>query len=158
MLVCAAIASTIVGDLLISLRSVNPQDKALAIGFAMAVIGLFTYIPGKIGYDGLSNSKCVYWGIDNRVCHLHSENLGTWICFLTAGLFGISMLFKSGVWLFAPDVDIFDPHENEDMVEPREFDTINRAQAEPLLQQTTEDESNNNQRLGKSLYKLFRFL
>lgn len=148
MLICAAIASTLIGDLLVSLRSVNPQDKALAIGFSMTVIGFMTYLPGKIGYDELSKMNCVHWGADNRICHFHSENLGHYLCFLTAGLFVISMLFKVGVWLFSKDLEFFDPTDGEDEEQPRELETLNAAQAEPLLQQTIEEETNNNERIG----------
>lgn len=137
-----------IGDLLISLRSVNPQDKALTIGFGMAVIGFVAYIPSKIGYDELSKAHCKSWGRNSSVCYLHLDNLGPYLCYLTAGLFLISILFKIGVWLFAADLEIFDFDETDNEEEPRELETLNSAQAEPLLQQTSEEESNNNQRLG----------
>ena len=49
-LASALIASTLIGKIIISLRAVLPQDKSLAIGLELALIGIIVYVPGKLGY------------------------------------------------------------------------------------------------------------
>lgn len=46
----ALLGSTLIGKLIITLRSVLPQDKSTALGFELFFVGLIVYIPGKIGY------------------------------------------------------------------------------------------------------------
>lgn len=41
----------LIGKILISIRSVLYQDKAIALAFELTVCGLVAYIPGKIVYD-----------------------------------------------------------------------------------------------------------
>ncbi|XP_016838552.1 solute carrier organic anion transporter family member 2B1 isoform X2 [Nasonia vitripennis] len=145
--VYAASASTIVGDLLISLRSVNVQDKALTIGYSMTLLAFFTYAIGKISYDELAKSTCQHWGLEDRICHLHhSTDLGNYLCFLTAGLIVVAALFKVGVWLFCQDLEMYDPTELEES-QPREMKDMSKTQAEPLLQpQATSEQEESNQR------------
>lgn len=50
----ALIASTLVGKLIIAIRAVLPQDKALAISIELFFVGLIVYIPGKFGYAFLA--------------------------------------------------------------------------------------------------------
>ncbi|XP_014214469.1 solute carrier organic anion transporter family member 2B1-like [Copidosoma floridanum] len=132
MLVYAAVASTVVGDLLVVLRSVNVQDKALAIGYGLTILGLLAYVPGKIGYDKLVESTCWHWGLS--VCHLHRPSLASYLCFLTAGLIFLGALLKVATWLFSKDLEIYDPIEEERQPEQTEMVNVARAQAEPLLQ------------------------
>lgn len=47
----AILATRIVGKLLISIRCVLRQDKALALAFELTFLGLIVYIPGKLAYD-----------------------------------------------------------------------------------------------------------
>ena len=50
----ALIASTLVGKLIIAIRAVLPQDKALAISIELFFVGIIVYIPGKLGYAFLA--------------------------------------------------------------------------------------------------------
>lgn len=57
----ALLGSTLIGKLIITLRSVLPQDKSSALGIELAIIALIVYIPGKLGYrfiaGGLASSN-----------------------------------------------------------------------------------------------------
>ena len=150
MLIYTAAGSTIIGDLLINLRSVNVQDKALAIGYAIATIGLFSYLPMKFAYDSFLGFTCLHWGIEHQYCHLHDSNLAYYICFLTAGLILISALLKVLTWFLSGDLAIYDLIELEDD-SAREMKDMTATQQEPLLQSQpleTED-SNENEGNGK---------
>lgn len=50
----ALLASGLIGNLLITIRSVLPQDKSLALSFEVCAVGLFAYIPGKVSYDAVA--------------------------------------------------------------------------------------------------------
>jgi hypothetical protein len=51
------LASTFIGKLIITLRSVLPQDKASAIAIELSLVGLIVYIPGKLGYRFIASKK-----------------------------------------------------------------------------------------------------
>lgn len=110
----ALIASTIVGDILINIRSVNKQDKAISIGFWMMWIALFAYVPGKILYEFVSSQACQYWGNQKIICHLHdSEKLGNYLCYLTILFLSLCLLIKIIVWFFCKNLQLYDEIEIE---------------------------------------------
>lgn len=47
----AVLGASTVGKVIITLRSVLPQDKALALAAQLTLCGLFAYIPVHIGYE-----------------------------------------------------------------------------------------------------------
>lgn len=53
-LAAACLGSGIVGNLLLSIRSVLPQDKAMALSFELWLVGLITYAPGFVGYNAIA--------------------------------------------------------------------------------------------------------
>lgn len=46
----ALLGSGLIGNLIITIRCVLPQDKSLALSMELFLSGLIVYIPGKIGY------------------------------------------------------------------------------------------------------------
>jgi len=109
------IASTFVGDLLINIRSVYKQDKAISIGFWMMWIAIFVYVFGKIIYEFVSRQACQYWGSQKLICHLHkSEKLGNYLCYLTILFLSLCLLFKIIVWFFCKNLQLYEQVENKD--------------------------------------------
>ncbi|XP_022653533.1 solute carrier organic anion transporter family member 2B1-like isoform X3 [Varroa jacobsoni] len=51
-----------VGSMLVSLRCVDPADKALAIGFTSFVLNILAAIPYPLIYGGIFDSACLLWG------------------------------------------------------------------------------------------------
>lgn len=51
----ALLGSGLIGNLLITIRSVLPQDKALALSLELTTIGLVAFIPGKFLYDFIAS-------------------------------------------------------------------------------------------------------
>lgn len=47
----AMLGSGLIGNLIITIRCVLPQDKSLALSMELFICGLIVYIPGKIGYQ-----------------------------------------------------------------------------------------------------------
>lgn len=104
----ALVASTFVGDLLINIRSVYKQDKAISIGFWMTWIGIFVYVPGKILYEFVSREACQYWGNQRAICHLHDgEKLGDYLCYLTILFLSLCFLFKIILWFLCKNLQLY---------------------------------------------------
>lgn len=51
------IGSRLVGKILISIRSVLSQDKALALATELTLVGIVAYIPGKIAYEAIAGDS-----------------------------------------------------------------------------------------------------
>lgn len=49
-------ATGMIANLLITIRSVLPQDKALSLAAELTVLGLIVYIPGHIGYQAIAGN------------------------------------------------------------------------------------------------------
>ncbi|XP_014482148.1 PREDICTED: solute carrier organic anion transporter family member 1A5 [Dinoponera quadriceps] len=110
----ALIASTFVGDLLINVRSVYKQDKAISIGLWMAIVAIFVNVPGKILYEFASYQACQYWGKEKIICHLHDgEKLGNYLCYLTILLLSLCLVLKAVVCFFSKNLQLYDEVESE---------------------------------------------
>lgn len=118
LLAYALVASTFVGDLLINIRSVYKQDKAISIGFSMTWIAIFVYVPGKVLYEFVSSEACEYWGNQRAICHLHdNEKLGNYLCYLTILFLSLCFLSKIILWFLCKDLQLYKEIENKDSQE-----------------------------------------
>ncbi|KAL0126172.1 hypothetical protein PUN28_004947 [Cardiocondyla obscurior] len=137
------IASTFVGDLLINIRSVFKQDKAISIGFWMMWISLFVYVFGKVLYEFVSRQTCQYWGNQRIICHLHdSEKLGNYLCYLTILFLLLSFSVKIMIWFFCKNLQLYGEIEydkNEEHVILRELIEL------PSTTEQPETPNNNNE-------------
>lgn len=109
------------GDILIILRSVSVQDKAISIGFLMTCIA---FIPGKILYDVIANLTCLYWGTQKSSCRIHDgTKLGNYLCYMTGSLLVLCVILKLVVWCLSEDLKLYVQKEGEatSMTEMREM-------------------------------------
>lgn len=114
-MIYALVASTFVGDLLINIRSVYKQDKAISIGFWMMWIAIFVYGPGRILYELVSRETCKYWGSEKAICRFHDgQKFGYYLCSLTIAFLSLSLLLKIVVWFFCKNLQLYEEIENED--------------------------------------------
>ncbi|XP_012215064.2 solute carrier organic anion transporter family member 1A5 [Linepithema humile] len=115
LLAYALMATIFIGDLLINIRSVYKQDKAISIGFWMMWLSIFVYVPGKILYELVARQACQYWGSEKTICHLHnSEKLGDYLCYFTILFLSLSLLFKIVVWFFCKNLQLYEEVEDKD--------------------------------------------
>ncbi len=120
----ALIASTLVGKLIVGIRAVLPQDKALATASALMFIGLFVFIPGKIGYSILADMTCQYESSDGFRCFLHESPLfGDWINIITASLVAIGILFEIILLFFVGDLELYGDEDSSGAYQPIEMNT-----------------------------------
>lgn len=55
---------TTIGKIIISLRSVLPQDKGLALAMEVMLVGLFAYVPVHLAYDVVSRKLLLKFLMD----------------------------------------------------------------------------------------------
>lgn len=124
----ALIASTLVGKLIIGIRAVLPQDKALSIAAELMFVGIFVFIPGKIGYAYLAERTCQYEAPDGFRCFLHESPLfGDWINVITAILIVIGIVFEVILMFCVNDLELYGEEEPTDsQYRPIEMNTYSR--------------------------------
>ncbi|XP_017758410.1 PREDICTED: solute carrier organic anion transporter family member 1A5-like [Eufriesea mexicana] len=106
------IATAFVGDILVMLRSVNSQDKAISIGLWLTFFAIFVNVSGKILYDTIARLTCQYWGTKRTLCHLHDGfKLGNYLCYLTGSLLVLCVILKICAWFFCRDLKLYIPKE-----------------------------------------------
>ncbi|PSN45335.1 hypothetical protein C0J52_18707 [Blattella germanica] len=90
----ALVGMRLVGNAIITFRSVQPQDKALAVGLELTLVGLIAYIPGNLIYQAI------------------------------AGLMLCCAALSIAVWYFARNLDLYreeeEDDEDDDLIEMRE--------------------------------------
>ncbi|XP_074110780.1 organic anion transporting polypeptide 74D [Cotesia typhae] len=101
-----------VGSMLLILRCVDPQDKAMALGLIQFAIGLFGNVPCPIVYGAVVDSACLVW--DNScgergACWLYDSNIfrmffhGT-----TGGILTLAFIVDLVVWYKAGKINFVD--------------------------------------------------
>lgn len=156
----ALIASTFVGDLLINLRSVYKQDKALSIGFWMMWIALFVFVPGRILYEYVARQTCIYWGSKGAICHLHdNEKLVNYLCYMTIMFLSLSHMFKILVWFFCKNLQLYEQVKIESKDEESgALQSLVSPETPAVQQEITNDAVNNSKYFLFSKSKLVCFV
>lgn len=147
LLAYALVASTLVGDLLINIRSVYKQDKAISIGFSMTWIAIFVYVPGKILYEFVSREACQYWGNQRTICHLYGEKLGDYLCYLTILFLSLCFLSKLILWFLCKNFQLYEEVENKRNQEENTVLQELIEQSPTTEQQETIQETRNNSKM-----------
>ncbi|XP_026672607.1 solute carrier organic anion transporter family member 2B1-like [Ceratina calcarata] len=139
LLVYILVSSTFVGDVMVILRSVNSQDKAISIGLSMTFISLIVYMPGKVLYDVIANLTCEYSGTESGLCRLHNgTNLGNYLYYTTGSLLALSVILKILVWIFCEDMNLYAEKQQETSTELQVY-IRNPAGAAADREQTEQD-------------------
>lgn len=119
---------TTIGKIIISLRSVLPQDKGLALAMEVMCLGLFAYIPVHLAYDLVSRKclheftsffylitlfprsgvTCVYWAPNYAQCLLReTPKHGNILNILSASLIFIGLIFDILVFIYIKGLNIY---------------------------------------------------
>lgn len=116
----AVVASAWMGRVMVSLRSVLRQDRALALALELMLVGLVAFGPGHAGYQAIANITCEYWSHQPgataedvaAVCQLHAgRSFANALNIVSALLMLIAVFFDVLVWAFAGDVELFGDEE-----------------------------------------------
>ncbi|XP_046382967.1 solute carrier organic anion transporter family member 74D isoform X2 [Ischnura elegans] len=113
-----------VGSMLLILRCVDPQDKAMALGLIQFAIGLFGNVPCPIVYGAVVDSACVVWDMacgKQGACWLYDVDVfrmfyhgTTGIILLCAFFVDLVVWYKAGSITFA-DENVPPPQEEEEL-------------------------------------------
>jgi len=110
------IASTSrVGGTLISLRAVEPQDKAASLVILISFLSLFAFFPSPIIFGALIDNTCTIWGSscgEETNCLLYdTDAMRNTMCWFTATCLFVSFLFDVGVWRFSDGLQLYEEEE-----------------------------------------------
>ncbi|XP_071453353.1 solute carrier organic anion transporter family member 74D [Hetaerina americana] len=123
-------------NFLVSIRCVEERDKTFSMGFGLAMMSLFSFIPSPILFGIILDSTCLVWGrtcTGTGNCWLYNGASLRYILNFTAAAFvTIGTAFDGGVWYYAKNLKIFDDHEDvkkeiEDAELAVEMDEVARA-------------------------------
>ncbi|XP_043261616.1 solute carrier organic anion transporter family member 74D isoform X2 [Colletes gigas] len=107
-----------VGSMLLTLRCVDPRDKAMALGLIQFAIGLFGNVPCPIVYGAVVDSACLVWEYacgSRGACSLYDSNVfrmfyhGT-----TGGILVLAFVVDIVVWYKAGSINFADEQEVEE--------------------------------------------
>lgn len=145
-LTAAMVGTRLVGNFILTFRSVQPKDKSLAVGLELTLVGLIAYIPGNLLYRLMADSSCLYRGSsDTEDCKLHdAEKLGLYINVTSGCLMFVCALLSAAVWYFARDLDLYGDEDDADDLEmvdfPRRRDPkISSRRATPAVKRKQEN-------------------
>ncbi|RWS13552.1 Solute carrier organic anion transporter family member 1C1-like protein [Dinothrombium tinctorium] len=106
-----------VGSMLLTLRCVEPQDKAMALGLISFAIGLFGNVPCPIIYGAFVDSACLFWEHScgkAGACRVYDPSKFRLVFHgLTAFLMFIAFIVDSLVWYKASDISFHDEDEQQ---------------------------------------------
>uniref|UniRef100_A0A182QAF8 Solute carrier organic anion transporter family member n=1 Tax=Anopheles farauti TaxID=69004 RepID=A0A182QAF8_9DIPT len=110
-------------NFLIGLRCVEPRDKAISMGFSMAINTLFSFLPAPIVFGAIIDRTCVLWGqtcAKRGNCWLYDGEALRVSMNYTAALFVIvGTCFDMGTWYYSKNFKIFDDAPGDDGAEER---------------------------------------
>ncbi|XP_058123534.1 solute carrier organic anion transporter family member 74D-like [Anopheles ziemanni] len=99
-------------NFLIGLRCVEPRDKAISMGFSMAINTLFSFLPAPIFFGAIIDRTCVLWGrtcAKQGNCWLYDgEALRASMNYTAAVFVLIGTCFDMGTWYYSKNFKIFD--------------------------------------------------
>jgi len=106
-----------VGGTIISLRAVEPRDKAASLVILVSLLSLFAFFPSPIIYGAMLDSACLIWGEqcqETTNCLLYdTDRMRYFMCGTTAACLAVSTLFDVGVWWNADQLKIWDEDDAE---------------------------------------------
>lgn len=122
-------ASGRASNFLIGIRCIEKEDKAVAIGFGMALVRLFASLPSPIFFGYILDSTCLIFGKTcsrRGNCWLYDNlKLRYTFNFIAAGSIFIGAMFDLGVWYYSKDLKVFDEDEKEDAKKKEDLGSVN---------------------------------
>ncbi|XP_037960964.1 solute carrier organic anion transporter family member 1A2 [Teleopsis dalmanni] len=125
---------TAIGKILISLRSVLPQDKGLALAMEVMLFGLFAYIPVHLAYDVVTRTSCLYWAPEYERCVLReTPKHGNILNILTASLIFVGLFFDVLVFIFAKGLNLYNCKVTDVNYTPSLYSPVPREDPSPAV-------------------------
>ncbi|XP_047109162.1 solute carrier organic anion transporter family member 74D-like [Schistocerca piceifrons] len=108
-------STTYVASVLIVLRCLEPEDKAIGLGSLNTVVGLLALLPISFGFRALVDSHCEFWDEAEYSCKLyHSRGLELSVTFFVFALLLCSSVMDAVVCVLVRRVRIYPDMEAEE--------------------------------------------
>ncbi|XP_076371446.1 solute carrier organic anion transporter family member 74D-like [Tachypleus tridentatus] len=111
-----------VGSMLLTLRCVEPRDKALALGLVYFAIGLFGNVPCPIIYGAVVDSACLFWEKgscgETGACRIYDPaKFRMYFHGITAAIMLGAFVVDTVVWYKSSSIQF---HEDDDSNSPKD--------------------------------------
>jgi hypothetical protein len=107
--------------MLLTLRCVDPQDKAMALGLISFAIGLFGNVPCPIIYGAVVDSACLFWEENcgkRGACRIYDPVKFRQVFHgVTAFIMFIAFLVDAVVWYKAPSIQFHEDNQTVNQTE-----------------------------------------
>ena len=104
-------------NFLVSVRSVEEQDKTASMGINEMMLCLFAFVPSPLFFGSLLDKSCILWGktcTGTGNCWLYDgETLRFLMNLIPAAFVFVGTLCDVGVWYFVKNIKIFDDEDEE---------------------------------------------
>lgn len=143
-------------NFLVGLRCVEERDKAISLGFSMAINTLFSFLPAPIIFGMIIDRTCVLWGrtcSKQGNCWLYDgQSLRTSMNYTSAALVIVGTCFDVGTWWYSKNFKIFDEKEHKssdagqqdaseaEAAEPFTINGVERTELTVLMKEQNERE------------------
>jgi len=101
-----------IGNQLVSLRAVDPADKAASIIIMVSALSLFVFLPSPIIFGAIMDNACMVWGEncgETTNCLLYdTDAMRKTLCFFVAVCVLLATMADVGVWWNSKSIQIFD--------------------------------------------------
>ncbi|UXI21249.1 putative 14-3-3 protein [Sarcoptes scabiei] len=126
-----------VGSMLLTLRCVEPRDKAMALGFLSFATGLFGNVPCPIIYGSIVDSTCLFWEEScgkRGACRLYdSDRFRQLFHGITAFIMLLAFFIDLIVCYKASSIQFHDEHNENGDEKKKKSSSSNRIDGERLM-------------------------
>ena len=109
---------SLLGNVLVALRCISVEDKALSMAFNVVFLSLFAMLPAPMVYGEIIDQTCDLFQMEcgeTTNCMIYDlVKLRKSLMYTTAFIMIVGVMFDVGVWYYAKDVNIFAPNDNEE--------------------------------------------
>ncbi|KAK7082861.1 hypothetical protein SK128_013782, partial [Halocaridina rubra] len=130
-----------VGGMLVTLRCVDPKDKAMALGLISVAIGLFGNVPCPIIYGAVVDSACIHWKercSELGACQLYdSDVFRMFFHGVTGAVMLIAFIVDLVVWHKAKSVSFTEDDEEPEEATPMNPKSLSPSPSSPIAAEQT---------------------
>jgi len=125
-----------IGNQLVSLRAVEPRDKAASLVIMVSALSVFVFLPSPIFFGAIIDGACKVWG-DNcgerTNCQLYdTDRLRETLHYTVGVCILLATLCDFGVWWNSKEVSIFgEEEEKEEEKDDKPMEEVKRGISEP---------------------------
>jgi len=109
------------GNQILSLRAIDPQDKSASIMIMVSLLSLFVFLPSPVIFGAIMDNACMIWGKncgETTNCLLYdTDMMRNTLCYFVAVCVILAALADIGVWWYSKGIEMFDTQKEEEKSE-----------------------------------------